>query len=74
MQCLICEGSAQNITPTGGPDYVVVRCPGCGDFEVASSALGRLKELDRESREQSLRKAKRFAATGTRPIITSICF
>jgi hypothetical protein len=42
MQCLVCTGAATDIT-LAGFEGIVVRCPNCGDYEVADSALRRFK-------------------------------
>jgi hypothetical protein len=73
MQCQVCAAAAENITRPGF-DGLAVRCPRCGDFEVADSALNRLLRCDADERATALEKAKRFAAPRTRPCITTTCF
>jgi predicted RNA-binding Zn-ribbon protein involved in translation (DUF1610 family) len=71
MQCLVCTGAATDIT-LAGFEGIVVRCPNCGDYEVADSALRRFQTASLSERGAALRKAKSLKTTG-RPTITTAC-
>ena len=71
MQCLVCTGAATDIT-LAGIDGVVVRCPNCGDYQVADSALRRFQTASLSERGAAFRKAKSLKTTG-RPTITTAC-
>lgn len=73
MQCLICDGPAEDITP-GGFEGVIVDCPRCKPYEVAGSVQRKLSQRNLERRIGALRKAQRFAAPETRPAIDSMTF
>jgi hypothetical protein len=72
MQCPICDGSARNRTP---PDYdgIVVSCISCGNFEIASGYLDKLRALEPSERSEVLNKAKRLAKFAS-PSIDRRCF
>ena len=73
MECPVCGGPAENISPEGY-DGVVVRCYACtGQYEISGTVISALLQLDRAGREAALEKAKAFAAPGTRPAITTAC-
>lgn len=73
MQCPVCDGPGKDIT---APDYdgYSVRCPKCGNFNIADGYEVRLTKLVPEDRLGVLLKAKRFAAPRTRPCISGTCF
>jgi hypothetical protein len=70
MDCLICGADAEQI-PTEG-NVVSIICPMCGEYDVSGSiiASGQLQRLRLEERGDILRRAKRSAAPGVRPMIT----
>ena len=68
---LVCTGAATDIT-LAGFEGIVVRCPNCGDYEVADSALRRFQTASLSERGAALRKAKSLKTTG-RPTITTTC-
>ena len=70
MQCAICGAAAENVTP-GGFDGLVIRCEHCETYEIAGSAENGLLRLQLPERAAALEKAKRFAAPGSRPCITT---
>lgn len=72
MQCATCGAVAENVTP-GGFDGLVVRCEHCGTYEIAGTAENALLRLSLPERAAALEKAKRLAAPGTRPCISSAC-
>lgn len=73
MECPVCESPAEDVTP-GGFDGRIIRCSVDGDFEIAGTVERRLAGLDLEGRKAALAKARRFAAPGQRPTITSTSF
>lgn len=73
MQCLVCGEPAKDITSPGF-DGRSVRCPNCGDYDVAGGYDARLVGLDLEDRWSVLRKARKFASGGTRPCISGTSF
>lgn len=74
MDCPVCGALAQDITVQTF-DGKSIRCQSCGDYDIAGTVYdpGALSGLDQEQRLEALNKAKRFAATGKRPMITSYC-
>ena len=73
MQCLVCDGPAEDIT-SGGFDGVVMKCPACGPYAVAGTVRDKLAELGLEDRAIVLQKAKRLSVPGVRPTINSTSF
>jgi hypothetical protein len=73
MQCPLCGAPAKDITAPGF-DGRSVRCPNCGDYDIAGGYDMRLAELDLEGRLRVLKKASRFLTGGTRPCISSTSF
>ena len=71
MQCPICDGLAEELPNT--IDGRVIRCPGCGDFDVSGTVYdaGLLERLDPADRDRALENAKRSAPQGKRPLITT---
>jgi hypothetical protein len=73
MQCRVCTGAAKDITPADY-DGIAVRCPTCGDYEVAGgAALSRFKNASVYERADALKKAKTFQGLAKRPTITTTC-
>ena len=70
MDCPICGAVAENITSPGF-DGLQVRCHNCKDFDVADAVLNNLLRMDFEERTAALEKARRLAAPGQRPAISS---
>jgi hypothetical protein len=73
MQCLVCGGPAEDITP-GEFDGIVMKCPACGPYDVAGTVQAKLAKLGLKDRAAVLQKAKGFSTFGTRPTITSTTF
>ena len=71
MQCPICDGLADDLPNT--IDGKSIHCSRCGDFDVSGSVYdaGMLQQLDPEERREVLENAKRSAAQGKRPMITT---
>jgi hypothetical protein len=63
MQCPVCRGQAQNLTPVT-LDGVVVGCERCGDYRVAGDALHPLMGLAPEKRAAVLEAAKAASQAG----------
>lgn len=57
-----------------GFDGRSVRCPDCGDYDVADSGLVKLGNLNMQRRKDALKQAIHFASSGARPCITTTCF
>ena len=72
MLCLVCNGSAEDITP-GGFDGIILNCPTCEPYEITGSVLNKFDEFGPEKRADALKKAKHFAPPGMRPTITTRC-
>jgi len=72
MKCPVCETGAEDITEHGF-DGKSVRCPRCGDYDIAGSVYvpGDLIKLVAEGRLCALQKAKQIAKRGERPVIRS---
>lgn len=70
MSCPICGAAAEDVS-SGDFDGLQVRCPRCGDFEVAGDVLDQLLRLDYDERVEALEKARRMAPEGARPAINS---
>jgi hypothetical protein len=71
MQCPVCHGRAENLTPNT-LDGVVVGCSACGPYRVAGGALHDLMRLEREARMKALEVAKRSSRGGW-PMISASC-
>jgi len=67
MQCPVCRGQAENLTPNT-LDGVVVGCKRCGDYRVAGDALHALMGLAPEKRAAVLAAAKAASRAGL-PIV-----
>ena len=63
MQCPVCRGQAENLTPNT-LDCVVVGCQRCGDYRVAGDALHPLMGLTPEKRAAVLKAAKAATRAG----------
>lgn len=72
LNCPVCSACAEGITPYtfGGKS---IRCANCGEYDISGSVFdsSTFQKLEPEQRRAVLNKAKRFAATGKRPMITS---
>jgi hypothetical protein len=71
MQCPLCSGPANDITPTDF-DGEIIHCPLCGDYEIAGNVQGRFTRSALEDRRSAWRKS--FLGPAMRPRITSACF
>jgi hypothetical protein len=71
MNCPVCCTNAEHVMST--IDGLSIACPICGEYDVASSVLGteQLKRLEPDKRIEILKKAKRCAQPGARPMITT---
>lgn len=69
MQCPVCHGQAQNLTPNT-LDGVIVGCNLCGDYRIASGAFHALMGLHAEKRAAALQAAKLASRSGW-PIISA---
>ena len=72
MNCPVCGVSAEEIPSSF--DGKGIRCPNCGDYDIAGSANdpGQFRDLALEQRIAALGNAKRSAQQrGTRPMITT---
>jgi hypothetical protein len=63
MQCPVCSGKAENLTPNT-LDGVVIGCERCGDYRVAGDALHPLMRLAPEKRAAVLTAAKAASRAG----------
>jgi len=72
MKCPVCDSPNAEDTPNT-LDGKSVRCPRCGEYDISGSVYdpGEFQNLDLERRGAALEKAKRFAASGKRPMITT---
>jgi len=73
VTCPVCEHSEAEDVTDGGYDGKQIRCPHCGRYDVAGSALAMLGDRTREHREAALAKAKAFSR-GPVPMIDTRCF
>lgn len=69
MQCPVCHGQAQNLTPNT-LDGVIVGCDLCGDYRIAGSAFHAFMGLHTEKRAAALQAAKLASRSGW-PIISA---
>jgi hypothetical protein len=67
MQCPVCRGRAENLTPNT-LDGVVVGCTACGDYRIAGGAFYDFMRLQTEKRAAALEAAKLASRSGW-PII-----
>jgi len=70
MQCPVCRGQAQNLTPNT-LDGVVVGCTLCGDYRIAGGAFHDFMRLQTEKRAAALEAAKRATHSGWPTIRTT---
>jgi len=72
MKCPVCETESEDITEHSF-DGKSVRCPSCGDYDIAGSVYvpGNLTKLEAEGRLRALQRARQFAKRGERPMIKS---
>ena len=63
MQCPVCRGQAENLTPNT-MDGVVVGCAECGDYRIAGGAFHEFMRLQAESRVAALQAAKGASRSG----------
>jgi len=72
MKCPVCETESEDITEHSF-DGKSVRCPSCGDYDIAGSVYvpGNLTKLEAEGRLRALQRARQFAKGGERPMIKS---
>jgi hypothetical protein len=70
MQCPICGAPARHLI--GDIDGFTVRCPRCGDYLVADGCFDAFLRLDLAGRTEVLAAAKRSAAPGAVPTISSL--
>jgi hypothetical protein len=73
MQCLVCAGEANDLTPRNFDGHVV-GCPSCGNYEVAGGAWDRLQNASQPERAAALAKAASLKGFARWPTIKSICF
>jgi hypothetical protein len=71
MQCPVCCGQAQNLTPNT-LDGVVVGCDHCGAYRISGSALHGLLNLKLDRRAAALEAAKLQSRSGW-PMISVSC-
>ncbi len=72
-RCPVCGVPARDIT-AGGFDGRSIRCPSCGDYDIAGGYEDKLAVLDPHERRRTLEKALRFAQPDIRPCISGTCF
>lgn len=70
MQCPVCFGPAQNLTPNT-MDGVVVGCTQCGDYRITGVAFHDFMRLQNEKRAAALQAAKLASHSGWPMISTS---
>ena len=63
MQCPVCRGRAENLTPST-MDGVVVSCGTCGDYRISGVAFYAFSRLQDERRAAVLVAAKTAARSG----------
>jgi hypothetical protein len=63
MQCPVCRGQAQNLTPNT-LDGVVVGCAQCGDYRIAGVAFHGFMRLQTDKRAAALEAAKATSRSG----------
>ncbi|MBX9591748.1 MAG: hypothetical protein K2X43_20850 [Hyphomonadaceae bacterium] len=63
MQCPVCHGQAQNLTPNT-LDGVVISCALCGDYRIAGNAFHDFMRLKAEKRAAALQAAKQTSHSG----------
>jgi hypothetical protein len=63
MQCPVCRGQAENLTPNT-LEGVVVSCQSCGDYKISGNAFYAFTRLQDERRAAVLAAAKTAASAG----------
>ena len=70
MQCPVCRGEAQNLTPNT-MDGVVVGCAQCGDYRITGVAFHSFMRLQTDKRAAALEAAKLTSHSGWPMISTT---
>jgi hypothetical protein len=70
MQCPICGAPAKHMVENA--DGLAVDCPRCGAYQVTDSCLNVMLRLDLDGRERALQAARKSAAAGEVPVISSL--
>jgi hypothetical protein len=73
MQCLVCAGEANDLTPLNFDGHVI-GCPNCGKYEVAGGTWNRLQNASQQQRAAALAKAASLKGFARWPTIKNICF
>jgi hypothetical protein len=63
MQCPVCRGQAENLTPHT-LEGVVIGCKSCGDYRISGTAFYAFTRLHDEKRAAALAAAKTSARSG----------
>jgi hypothetical protein len=63
MQCPVCRGQAENLTPNT-MDGVVVGCGQCGDYRISGVAFHDFMRMQSENRAAALQAAKSASRSG----------
>lgn len=70
MQCPVCQGHAENLTPNT-MEGVVVGCAQCGDYRISGVAFHDFMRLQTEKRAAALQAAKVTSRNGWPMISTA---
>jgi hypothetical protein len=63
MQCPVCSGKAENLTPNT-MEGVVVRCTECGDYRISGGIFHAFARLQADERRAALADARQSARHG----------
>ena len=63
MQCPVCRGQAENLTPNT-LEGVVVSCSTCGDYRISGTVFYAFSRLQDDKRAAALAAAKMASPTG----------
>jgi len=73
MQCLVCAGEAQDLTPPNFDGHVI-GCPHCGRYEILGATWGLFENASQAQREAALGKAASLQGVARWPTIKTINF
>lgn len=73
MQCLVCAGEAEDLTPPYFDGHIV-GCPRCGKYEILGCTWGQFQNASAPERAAALAKASSLQGFARWPTIKTINF
>jgi hypothetical protein len=73
MQCLVCAGEAEDLTPEYFDGHLI-SCPHCGRYEILGASWGKFESASQPERAAALGKAALLQGFSRWPTIKNINF